>query len=184
MEITKKIVRKDYEDRKSYMKAYLAEYRKTEKYKKYMKEYASRPHVRIARRDYQRRYMRDNYFNPDRVEFRREYRKRPHVRKANILLLRRHSEQYKEAAINIYSNGDACCAICRNADIDVLCLDHIANNGSQHRAFLRSVFGGGATNIYRMVKKLDYPTGLQVLCYNCNMKKELTRKRRSRLLAS
>lgn len=71
----------------------------------------------------------------------------------------------KTACINMYSNGEACCAWCRNARLDVLCLDHIANNGAEDR----KVNTSGV--IYRRLQKNDYPPGFQVLCYNCNIVK-------------
>lgn len=83
------------------------------------------------------------------------------------------SEQYfsdKEAAINVYTNGEATCRRCGQGDIDVLCLDHINDDGAEHR---RSV----GKSIYSWAQRNDYPPIFQVLCYNCNMKKEMLRRR-------
>ncbi|MCI0560060.1 MAG: hypothetical protein MN733_16345 [Nitrososphaera sp.] len=84
-------------------------------------------------------------------------------------------ESYKIAAINMYSNGDACCAWCKQADIDVLCLDHINNNRAERRKQLGRELSGG--NLYRLLCKQDYPIGFQVLCSNCNLKKEIEFRR-------
>ena len=81
----------------------------------------------------------------------------------------RIARRYKEACVNMYSNGDACCTRCKIADMDVLCLDHIENDGSEHRRLLKA--SGEASSFYRYLSKHDYPSGFQVLCYNCNMKK-------------
>lgn len=77
----------------------------------------------------------------------------------------------KEVAINMYSNGDASCKWCGMADMDVLCLDHIADGGGKHRKTMRST-------TYAWLKRNDYPVGLfQVLCMNCNWKKHVMKAR-------
>lgn len=87
---------------------------------------------------------------------------------------KRHRATYKEAAVNVYTNGNAACVWCGQADIDVLCLDHVNNDGANHRRTRRTA------NIYRYVCMNDYPEGFQVLCFNCNIKKEFERRRRAR----
>jgi hypothetical protein len=158
----------------------MAQYRKSEKFKEYMREYKARPGVRERMRATQREHMAKHYDRPDRVQYRKEYNARPHVRVARRRGSREANEKIREAVINIYSNGEACCNICRIADLDVLCLDHIANDGKEHRDYLRSMYGGGVSQICRMIRKLDYPPGFQVLCFNCNMKKEIARRRNNR----
>jgi len=39
---------------------------------------------------------------------------------------------------------------------------------------------GAGQNTYEAVKRLGFPPGLQVLCANCNLKKEIERKRKER----
>lgn len=83
------------------------------------------------------------------------------------------SEQYfsdKEAAINVYTNGEGTCRHCGQGDIDVLCRDHVNDDGADHR---RAV----GKSIYKWVHRNDYPLIFQVLCYNCNMKKEMLQRR-------
>jgi hypothetical protein len=65
------------------------------------------------------------------------------------------------------------CSDCGITDIDVLDMDHIDNNGSEHR---RMGFHG--YNLYRFLKKNNWPKdNYQLLCRNCNWKKELKRRR-------
>jgi hypothetical protein len=165
-------------------KVYMARYRKTDKNRSYMKEYKSRPENVDRLREYQREYAAKNRNKPANVAYRKKYISLPHVKDAKLKYLRISNSALKEAAINIYSNGDACCKFCKIADIDVLCLDHINDDGKEHRAYMRSLYGGGSAQIYRMVRKLDYPPILQVLCFNCNMKKEIVRKRDSRRMVT
>lgn len=67
---------------------------------------------------------------------------------------------------------------CDVIDSDMLSLDHINNDGFGHRKELgtgkRPIQGNA---FYRKARKLGYPEGLQTLCHNHQMKKELIRRR-------
>jgi hypothetical protein len=63
------------------------------------------------------------------------------------------------------------CVECGLDDLDMLCLDHIHNDGAVYRKLYRGTTEGWA-------KKNNYPPNvLQVLCHNHNMKKEANRRR-------
>jgi hypothetical protein len=64
--------------------------------------------------------------------------------------------------------GDGKCACCNVSDLDVLCLDHIKGGGAEERR----KHGSGA-NFYRVLAARGYPSGYQVLCFNCNFGKFL-----------
>jgi hypothetical protein len=75
-------------------------------------------------------------------------------------------------AINAY--GAKCCS-CGIDDFDVLDIDHIFNDGAAERK--KNLF---AYNLYRELKKQGYPKDrYQILCKNCNWKKEIQRRRSS-----
>ena len=63
---------------------------------------------------------------------------------------------------------------CECVDIDMLTLDHVGDNGAEHRA---SGFAGGVGG-YVVLKNSGYPEGYQTLCANHQLKKETERKRR------
>jgi len=68
----------------------------------------------------------------------------------------------------IISNSDIpCCACCgENFSHKFLTLDHIKGKKSMgHKR------GFGGEKIYRWAKRNDFPSGLQVLCWNCNAAK-------------
>src|SRR3990167_9180556 len=135
-------------------------------------------------------YVRYYALNKDRVLERQKKRRRIDGEKIRIrekelrivkraVLAKQRANRYaelKEAAINNYSNGAACCLWCGQADIDVLCLDHIHDDGNHGKAPNNSK----NNHVYRWVYSREYPPGFQVLCANCNMKKEMIRKRRVR----
>jgi hypothetical protein len=75
----------------------------------------------------------------------------------------------KVAVITAYGG---CCAVCGISNIQYLTIDHIDNNGAEHR---RKVMGDpkqAGWNFYRWLMNNNYPDGFQVLCYNHNASKE------------
>lgn len=86
----------------------------------------------------------------------------------------------KIEALKHYSGGTMACAHCGfAADVDALTLDHIENNGAEHRKELGiGVRGGSAgTTMYERLRALGWLPGLQVLCANCNTIKALQVRR-------
>lgn len=70
-----------------------------------------------------------------------------------------------------YSNGVIKCANCEEKYYEMLTLDHINNDGKQDRE-KRGMF-----NFQWQLYKNNYPEGIQVLCFNCNIKKEIQRRK-------
>jgi hypothetical protein len=69
-------------------------------------------------------------------------------------------------ACNAY--GGPICACCGEHRIEFLTLDHINNDGAEHRRQLFGTAKIGGPRLYRALQKLGYPPGLRVLCFNCN----------------
>jgi hypothetical protein len=82
---------------------------------------------------------------------------------------RKYSNLRRLQCLTHYSNGELKCADCNLNNLDVLVIDHINNDGNQHRKKI----GGGGINTYRWLIKQGFPTGYQVLCHNCNWLKQL-----------
>ena len=70
----------------------------------------------------------------------------------------------------IYKHYGAFCACCGEDNPKFLCVDHISNNGNHHRKELKKELGY-VPNMFRWLKKNNYPPGFQILCYNCNFAK-------------
>lgn len=62
------------------------------------------------------------------------------------------------------------CACCGEANLAFLSIDHVNNDGAQHRRNIGH--GKTSTRIYAWAMKNDYPDSLQVLCMNCNCGKQ------------
>ncbi len=76
----------------------------------------------------------------------------------------------KNLIITTYSlTNPPSCAWCGIDDMEVLCIDHVNNNGAEHRKQIRLL----GYSLYQWLKKKDCPKGYQVLCHNCNHKKKL-----------
>ena len=84
-----------------------------------------------------------------------------------------HNQLLKQRCISHYSNKTLKCGCCGENDMDVLCLDHVNNNGNQHRKILFGKNKGGKA-FYSWLIKNDFPSvpALQVLCLNCNISKQ------------
>lgn len=87
----------------------------------------------------------------------------PDKRRKNALA---HYYRLQDAAIMAY--GGYTCRWCGIDEPLVLSLDHIDNDGAEHRKKLG--FKGGA-RLYNWLKQNGYPQGFQVLCMNCNQGK-------------
>ncbi len=64
------------------------------------------------------------------------------------------------------------CAYCGITDQEVLCIDHIHNDGKEQRKIT-----GFGSRFYQWLITNNFPKGYQVLCFNCNHKKEVLRRR-------
>ena len=91
----------------------------------------------------------------------------------------KYRDGLKAKAIAYYSDGTSKCVQCGYSNIDALCLDHINDDGAADRRRLKiSGRGNGSgSRTYEALSRLGFPPGYQVLCANCNMIKEVRRRR-------
>lgn len=90
-------------------------------------------------------------------------RQDPTYRQQEIDRLREYARKTRLEVLTHYSDGLLQCARCLIADIRVLCLDHINEDGSADR-----MLRGGGYTFLRSLMRDGLPPGLQVLCYNCH----------------
>lgn len=57
------------------------------------------------------------------------------------------------------------CACCGEAEPTFLTIDHIDNDGAEHRRLLKN---SGGSAFFAWLRQHNFPTGFQVLCRNCN----------------
>jgi hypothetical protein len=93
----------------------------------------------------------------------------------NHILSRRQSHRNLKRTIIDHYGGK--CNCCGETELDFLVIDHIGEDGAQHRKMLfgekyRHSSAGG--KFYRWIINNDFPEGnLQVLCWNCNWSKRI-----------
>ena len=92
-------------------------------------------------------------------ELSKEYRKKNKEHLAASKKAR--SDALRLKALNHYSDGQNCCALCKIKELLMLCFDHINGDGAQHR---RKTKG----HLVEWFHKYHYPDGFRVLCWNCN----------------
>jgi hypothetical protein len=71
----------------------------------------------------------------------------------------------KDEVFNHY--GGYVCECCGESIKKFLTIDHINNDGKEHRKEL------GSRIIYKWLKQNGFPEGFQVLCFNCNCGRQL-----------
>ena len=155
-------------DKDAYDKKYREEHR--EEQKAYLKKYAINNKERLkthraARKDKLKIYDQEYYKKHSDIIKKRakdRYDKDPSLHQKEEKQ-RRKVDRYN--AINHYSKGTMKCACCDCSKYVALTIDHMNNNGNEHREEI------GHSAIYRWLRKNNYPEGYQVLCYNCNVPK-------------
>lgn len=85
-----------------------------------------------------------------------------HLSSSNEFAIRRWRRLVEEV-ISAYGGKCACCG---EDEHGFLLIDHVANDGAEHRKAI-----GCGSKIYGWAKRNKYPDNLQVLCSNCNYSK-------------
>ncbi len=83
--------------------------------------------------------------------------------------------RYAALKANVFQAYGGSCACCGESQSDFLAIDHVENNGADHRRELAGKRYKSMTGVhmYRWLKKNEFPDGFQVLCHNCNFSKHL-----------
>ena len=82
------------------------------------------------------------------------------------------SKKHRKQRVMDYYGGR--CACCGESGLSFLTIDHIAENGAEHRKQIAPNHQGKGLSgdlFYRWLEKNNYPDGFQTLCYNCNIGK-------------
>ena len=77
---------------------------------------------------------------------------------------KRSDGKLRDAILDAYGRECACCG---EQHPDFLTLDHIEGGGNRHR---KSIHG----KVYSQLRRLGFPPGYRILCWNCNWAYRLT----------
>lgn len=102
----------------------------------------------------------------DCLERARSYAKTSTAKENSTKARKKYNKRIKERTLEEY--GGAFCKCCGESCIEMLTIDHIAENGAQHRAEIGFQSGIG---MYGWLERNNFPEGYQVLCFNCNISK-------------
>ena len=171
---------KDKAARAAYYKTYYAKNRDKQlaKAKAYGKEH------RDERREYEQgwraqnpekvkaqyqRYIESHGYEFNRAKQRALYAAHPEWREVGRVRGAAYRQKRKAVIFAFYGN---CCACCGERNPSVLTIDHVNNDGAEHRRHLlgtRTRSGGDL--MYAWLIRNEFPEGFQLLCYNCNCAK-------------
>jgi len=79
------------------------------------------------------------------------------------------NKRARNRVIAYYSSGTMRCLCCDENTLEFLTIDHVNNNGAEHRRQIKRE----GTGLIQWLIKNDFPEGFQILCYNCNCAKRL-----------
>lgn len=112
----------------------------------------------------------------ERLEIRNRYRRKhraknkqlglPPISERERCTRNKRSFYLKKTILNHYGNFCACCG---ETEMDFLSVDHINNNAKEHATASGKRYSGH--RLYATLIKLGYPSGIQILCFNCNPSK-------------
>ncbi|HEY8096127.1 MAG TPA: hypothetical protein VIE65_08535 [Methylobacter sp.] len=97
-----------------------------------------------------------------------EKRRKAWANNANIKNNR--NAYWKSRKLLCYSTLGNACRLCQESDIDVLVIDHVNDDGSIERAS-----GTSRLELWNKIIHRDGADRYQLLCFNCNLKKEILR---------
>lgn len=129
-----------------------------EKHREEAREYNRQ--YRLTHKEDKRQYDAQYYLEQKGKH--RDYMRR-HYMKYRMRQREKQIEQ-KKAILTYYGEGKLACVRCGFDDARALTIDHINNDGANHRKILNNKTG---YHFYRWLKKNDYPKGFQTLCCNC-----------------
>jgi len=150
---------------------YLLKYpeRRRATYTKYRKAHPEK-HRAASRKHYwtylehRRKYARERYWANPEV---RRAAGRILYKNQRTLLRKRGQISYQKLRMAVYAAyGGPKCNCCGENEIRFLSMDHIDNNGGEHRKEIPST-----KSLLGWLKKNNFPTGFQVLCMQCNFAK-------------
>ncbi len=131
-------------------------YRKTDAGKASAKRYYLKNRERLIgeRQEYRIKHREKNRL------YNRAYRKR-NKEKLNERGRTYSKKKRLEHKLTVVERYGGSCNCCSENNVFFLTVDHIGGNGRKHR-----MTTGG--NMWRWLVRNDFPTGFQILCFNCN----------------
>ncbi len=85
----------------------------------------------------------------------------------------RHKKYRLKVRNDVINHYGGKCACCGENTLEFMTIDHIENNGAQHRKQVMGNSRNSGWKFYKWLRQNNYPKEFQVLCFNCNMGRSL-----------
>ena len=138
----------------------MSPYSKNEDRKKHNQKYYTQNKEKIKERE-RKRYAD----NRSKIRGRRKELVTRELREKNAERERIRYAKQRQVVIDAYGN---ICSCCGESELLFLEIDHIENNGKEHRKQI----GTGAKTLVCWLIQNKFPDGFQILCSNCNQGKK------------
>lgn len=115
------------------------------------------------RKEYYKKYYREHKNDPEYIKKRKKAKEK--YDKKNPDYYKNYERKKRREVLSHYGGNPPSCACCGETHYEFLCIDHINNDGAEHRRKM-GVYGG--KNIVYWLVRNNFPEGFQILCYNCN----------------
>jgi hypothetical protein len=125
-------------------------------------KYGLSAECKVCNKKHKKIYYRNNF---NKISLRAKIWGKQH-RKERTRYMRTLRHNTKLKIINYYGGKCACCG---ESNLIFLNIDHINNDGAEHRRKI----GRRKNDIYLWIKSNNFPPGFQVLCFNCNCGRQL-----------
>lgn len=113
----------------------------------------------------------------DQIKEKNSERQKAKIEKYRADDARRHRNVLRRLREETFLHYGSRCATCGEPLVEFLCIDHINDDGAEHR----KAVGDCTARVLKDLKRRDWPEGvIQYLCYNCNAKKEVLRQKRTK----
>ena len=122
-----------------------------------------------AKKEHAERMRKARAMSPEK--YRQHQRDHRELYTERCRMQRRESGQRRKLRVlNAY--GGPCCTCCGETCLTMLAIDHVNNNGAEHRNEINGGLGRNkSVEMYCWLEENNFPEGFQVLCYNCNISK-------------
>lgn len=153
---------KGREDYKNWKNSNL-DYINSIEYKNRKKEIRNKSAAKYRVKNKEKIKISQKHFRDINVDKRKLYNKQYNITHNHVI--KNYLKLTKDAAFNAY--GGYKCVCCGETLEKFLTLDHINNDGNKHRKSIKT------NTVYGWLKKNKYPSGFQILCFNCNIGRSL-----------
>lgn len=160
------------EEERNRLKEKQREQSKTDKYKLRSSNYSRNKRLTEDPESRKTRLERKRKWDIKNKEYCKQYRKERYaiiypINREKILNdMRNKNINNRIEVLYWYSDGKIKCNRCEEAHYEFLAVDHINNNGYEHRK--SGALKKYGNNICKFLIKNNFPEGYQILCHNCN----------------